>query len=97
MDHVEGRMAEIETKAAREEFAQGKAAANTASSAGIATPIAQTRPTTGPDNDLQRQAMMVSQQLYQLTGQAVQVGQWLSGLMQQWNGMQQNTAARRGV
>ncbi len=93
MDHVEGRMAEIQTKSAREEFAAGTAMnAATVSSPVTTTPIAKANPTTGGTEDLQRQAMMVSQQLYQLTGQAVQVGQWLSGMLQQV--MQQS--GRRG-
>ncbi|MFO0857380.1 MAG: hypothetical protein U0640_08510 [Phycisphaerales bacterium] len=93
MDHVEGRMAEIQTKSASEEFAAGKAMnAATVGSPVTSTPIAQTNSTTSGTEDLQRQAMMVSQQLYQLTGQAVQVGQWLSGMLQQV--MQQS--ARRG-
>lgn len=77
MEHVEGRMAEIGAKAARDIFADGK---NT-------TPPTTTTPPT--NTDVHQQAMMVSQQLYQLTGQAVQVGQWLSGMLQHWNAMQQ--------
>lgn len=49
---------------------------------------ADKQPTQRSGDEMQRQALMVSQQLHQLTAQAVQVGQWLGGMLQHWTVMQ---------
>ncbi len=76
MDRVEGTMAHIATSAARTELERGMQPVATTEKSNVTSAI----------DDSHHQAMIISQQLHQLTGQAVQVGQWLTSLLQQVHG-----------